>query len=36
VVKKKSGIWVVLWILLLIILGGGVGVVFYLFVLPLL
>lgn len=36
VVKKKSGIWVVLWILLLIILGAGAGVVFYLFVLPLL
>jgi len=36
VVKKKSGIWVVLWILLLVILGAGAGVVFYLFVLPLL
>lgn len=36
VAKKKSGIWVVLWIFLLVILGGGAGVAFYLFVLPLL
>jgi len=33
-VKKHSGIWVFLWILLLIILGAGAGVAFYLFVLP--
>lgn len=35
-VKKKSGVWVVLWILLLVLLGGGAGVAFYLFVLPML
>lgn len=34
--KKKSGLFVVLWILGLIILGAGLGAVMYFFVLPLL
>ena len=34
--KKHSGVWTVIWILLLVILGAGAGVAFYLFVLPLL
>ncbi len=34
--KKKSGIFVVLWIIGLIILGAGLGAVMYFFVLPLL
>ncbi len=34
--KKHSGIWVALWIFLLIVLGAGAGVAFYLFVLPML
>jgi len=36
VAKKKSGAWTILWILLLVILGAGAGVAFYLFVLPML
>lgn len=32
-IKKSSGLWVVLWILGLIILGGGVGAAIYFFVL---
>lgn len=34
--KKRSGVWVAIWIFLLIVLGAGAGVAFYLFVLPLL
>lgn len=34
VVKKRSGVWTFIWILLLIILGAGAGVAFYLFILP--
>ena len=33
--RKKSGAWVIVWILLLIILGGGAGAAVYFFVLPL-
>jgi len=36
VAKKHSGVWTVIWILLLVILGAGAGVAFYLFVLPML
>lgn len=36
VAKKHSGFWTILWILLVVILGAGAGVAFYLFVLPLL
>lgn len=32
--KKHSGLWTILWIFLLVILGAGVGVAFYLFILP--
>lgn len=32
--KKRAGAWTILWISLLIIFGAGVGVAFYLFVLP--
>lgn len=32
--KKKSGAWVILWILILVILGAGAGVAFYLYILP--
>ncbi len=34
--KKHSGAWTIIWILLLVVLGAGAGVAFYLFVLPLL
>lgn len=34
--KKHSGVWTIIWILLLVILGAGAGVAFYLFVLPML
>lgn len=34
--KKRSGAWAILWIILLIILGAGAGVGFYMFVLPML
>ncbi|MGV9001550.1 MAG: hypothetical protein ACOH18_01170 [Candidatus Saccharimonadaceae bacterium] len=34
--KKRSGVWTVIWILLLVILGAGAGVAFYLYVLPML
>lgn len=34
--KKRSGIWAIIWIILLVILGAGAGVAFYLFVLPML
>lgn len=33
-VKKKSGLWVIVWILLLVILGAAAGAGFYLYVLP--
>lgn len=33
-VKKKSGAWVILWILLILLVGGGAGAAFYFFVLP--
>lgn len=36
VVRKKSGVWTILWIALLVILGAGAGVAVYLFVLPML
>jgi len=32
--KKRAGAWTILWISLLVIFGAGVGVAFYLFVLP--
>jgi len=32
--KKRSGVWTVIWILLLVILGAAAGVAFYLYVLP--
>lgn len=32
--KKKSGAWVILWILLILAVGGGAGAGFYFFVLP--
>ena len=35
-VKKKSGIWVVLWIFGLIVVGAGAGAAVYFFVLPML
>lgn len=35
-VKKRSGVWVVLWIILLIIAGAAAGAAFYLYVLPML
>lgn len=34
--KKRSGAWTILWILLLVLLGAGVGVACYFYVLPLL
>lgn len=34
--KKNSGVWVVLWVTLLVLLGGGAGAAVYFFVLPLL
>lgn len=34
--KKQGGAWTILWIILLVILGAGAGVAFYLFVLPML
>lgn len=34
--KKHSGVFTIVWILLLVILGAGAGVAFYLFVLPML
>lgn len=34
--KKKSGAWVVLWIVLLVALGGGAGAAIYFYVLPML
>lgn len=34
--KKRSGAWTVLWIILLVLLGAGVGVACYFYVLPLL
>lgn len=36
VAKKRSGIWTIIWILLLVVLGAGAGVAFYLYVLPML
>lgn len=36
VAKKKSGFWTILWIILLVISGGGVGAAVYFYVLPLL
>jgi len=35
-VKKKSGLWIVLWIFLLVIFGAGAGAAVYFFVLPML
>lgn len=35
-VKQRSGVWTALWIALLLLLGAGVGVVCYFYVLPLL
>ena len=35
-VKKRSGAWTVLWIVLLVLAGAGAGAAFYLFVLPML
>lgn len=34
--KKKSAIWVVMWIILLIVAGAGAGAAFYVYVLPML
>lgn len=34
--KKKSGLWVIVWILGLIVLGGGLGAALYFYVLPML
>lgn len=34
--KKKSGAWVILWIVLLLVLGGAVGAAVYFYALPLL
>lgn len=34
--KKHAGAWGILWIVLLVILGAGAGVAFYLFILPML
>lgn len=34
--KKKSGAWIILWIVLLIALGGGAGAAVYFYVLPML
>lgn len=34
--QKRGGAWTVIWIILLVILGAGAGVAFYLFVLPML
>lgn len=34
--KKRSGAWTIMWIILLVILGAGAGLAFYLFVLPML
>lgn len=34
VAKTHSGVWTVVWVLLLVILGAAAGVAFYLFVLP--
>lgn len=36
VATKSNGIWPIIWIILLIILGAGAGVAFYFFVLPML
>jgi len=33
--KKHSSVWTIIWVILLIILGAGAGVAFYLYVLPL-
>jgi hypothetical protein len=35
-VKKKSGVWIIIWILVLIVLGAGAGAAFYIYVLPML
>lgn len=35
-VKKKSGVWIIIWILVLIVLGVGAGAAFYVYVLPML
>ena len=34
--KKKSGFWVVFWILLILVVGGAAGAGFYLYILPML
>lgn len=34
--KKKSGAWVILWIILILLLGAGAGAAFYFYVLPML
>jgi hypothetical protein len=34
--KKKSGLWVIVWVLGLVLVGAGAGVAVYLFVLPML
>lgn len=34
--KKRSGAWIILWILILVILGAAAGAAFYIFVLPML
>lgn len=34
--KKKSGAWVILWIVLILLLGAGAGAAFYFYVLPML
>lgn len=36
IAKKKSGAWVILWILLIVLLGGGAGAAFYFYVMPML
>lgn len=34
--KKRSGLWIILWILLLVALGAGIGIAIYFYVIPLL